>query len=386
MNSRKIKLLLTIAIISLSTAACLGSFGDLFAPSETPEATEVIDAPGASGPVPTLVSAGQAPAGLPVVDLISQQDALVSLYEIVSPGVVSIRVLTDLGGGQGSGFVIDREGHIVTNFHVVQGATEIEVAFISGLIVRGEVIGTDDDSDLAIIKVEVPADSLHPVALGDSSIVKVGQIVVAIGNPFGLSSTMTTGIISGLGRVGESMNPAEGGQFFASGDLIQTDAAINPGNSGGPLLNLNGEVIGINRSIRTFNVNADDEPLNSGVGFAVSVNILKRVIPSLILNGFYDYPYLGISSQELNLAVSEELDLGRTTGILIVNLAPDAPAELAGLQLGDVIIAFNDQELRDFGELISYLFTQTAPGDTITVTFIREGEQQQTELVVGARP
>lgn len=386
MNSRKIKLLLTIAIISLSTAACLGSFGDLFAPSETPEATEVIDAPGTSGPVPTLVSAGQAPAGLPVVDLISQQDALVSLYEIVSPGVVSIRVLTDLGGGQGSGFVIDREGHIVTNFHVVQGATEIEVAFISGLIVRGEVIGTDDDSDLAIIKVDVPADSLHPVALGDSSIIKVGQIVVAIGNPFGLSSTMTTGIISGLGRVGESMNPAEGGQFFASGDLIQTDAAINPGNSGGPLLNLNGEVIGINRSIRTFNVNADDEPLNSGVGFAVSVNILKRVIPSLILNGFYDYPYLGISSQELNLAVSEELDLGRTTGILIVNLAPDAPAELAGLQLGDVIIAFNDQELRDFGELISYLFTQTAPGDTITVTFIREGEQQQTELVVGARP
>ncbi len=386
MNSRKIKLLLTIAIISLSTAACLGSLGDLFAPSETPEATEVIDAPGASEPVPTLVSAGQAPAGLPVVDLISQQDALISLYEIVSPGVVSIRVLTDLGGGQGSGFVIDHEGHIVTNFHVVQGATEIEVAFTSGLIVRGEVIGTDDDSDLAIIKVDVPADSLHPVALGDSSIVKVGQIVVAIGNPFGLSSTMTTGIVSGLGRVGESMNPAEGGQFFASGDLIQTDAAINPGNSGGPLLNLNGEVIGINRSIRTFNVNADDEPVNSGVGFAVSVNILKRVIPSLILNGFYDYPYLGISSQELNLAVSEELGLGRTTGILIVNLAPDAPAELAGLQLGDVIIAFNDQELRDFGELISYLFTQTAPGDTITVTFIRDGEQQQTELVVGARP
>jgi len=386
MNSSKIKILLIIVTIALVTAACLGSIGELFAAEETPTETAVIDAPATSRAVPTLESVGQAPVGAPAVDLISQQNALISLYENVSPGVVSIRVLTDLGGGQGSGFVIDHEGHIVTNFHVVQGATEIEVAFTSGLIVRGVVIGTDDDSDLAIIKVEVPADSLHPIALGDSSTVKVGQIVVAIGNPFGLSSTMTTGIVSGLGRTGESLNPAEGGQFFASGDLIQTDAAINPGNSGGPLLNLSGEVIGINRSIRTFNVNADDEPLNSGVGFAVSVNILKRVIPSLILNGFYEYPYLGISSREIDLAASEQLGLGRTTGVLIVGLVPDAPADLAGLQLGDVIIAFNDQELRDFGELISYLFTQTAPGDAIIVTFIRDGEEMQTELVVGSRP
>jgi len=386
MNSSKKRILLIIVTLSLVIAACLGSIGELSSPEATPEETELIDAPATSRAVPTLESVGQAPVGVPVVDFFSQQDALISLYENVSPGVVSIRVLTDLGGGQGSGFVIDNEGHIVTNFHVVQDATQIEVAFNSGLIVRGEVIGTDDDSDLAIIKVEVSADSLHPIALGDSGLVKVGQIVVAIGNPFGLNSTMTTGIVSGLGRTGESLNPAEGGQFFASGDLIQTDAAINPGNSGGPLLNLSGEVIGINRSIRTFNVNSDDEPLNSGVGFAVSVNILKRVVPSLIQNGFYEYPYLGISSREIDLAAAEQLDLGRTTGVLIVSLVPDAPADLAGLELGDVIIAFNDQELRDFGELISYLFTQTAPGDTILVTFIRDGEETQTELVVGARP
>jgi 2-alkenal reductase len=197
---------------------------------------------------------------------------------------------------------------------------------------------------------------------------------------------MTTGIVSGLGRTGNSLNPTGDGAFFASGDLIQTDAAINPGNSGGPLLNLNGEVVGINRSIQTFNVNAENEPVNSGVGFAVSVNILKRVVPSLIANGSYDYPYLGISSPtEISLELAQELGLDRTTGVLLSEVVADGPAEDAGLQIGDLIIAIDDFEVRTFGELISYLFTNASAGDTITMTFIRDGEEMQTDLTLGSR-
>ncbi|MEK6255891.1 MAG: trypsin-like peptidase domain-containing protein [Chloroflexota bacterium] len=378
------RILLAILFLSFSTLACLSSITDIFNPgsaevSESENSVETISVDA----IPTLSSASN--TGV-VTDLVSQQDALVSLYENVSAGVVSIQALTDLGGAQGTGFVIDHEGHIVTNFHVVQDAIEIQVVFTSGLIVRAEVIGTDADSDLAVVLVDVSAEELVPLALGDSSLMKVGQIVVAIGNPFGLASTMTTGIVSGLGRTGNSLNPADGGLFFAAGDMIQTDAAINPGNTVGPLLNLNGEVIGINRSITTFNVNSDDEPVNSGVGFAVSVNILKRVVPSLIANGLYEYPYLGVSSEPLYLEVIEGLNLGQTTGVWIRNVTVDAPADQAGLQINDVIIAFNDQEIRDFGELISFLFTKTAPGDTVLVTFIRNGEVMETELVIGARP
>lgn len=386
MTKRLLTIIIIMLMLSLGAIACQGTISELFetsAPTET-DGTPLEDA--AADVIPTLESAGEPPEIVQAVDLISQQSAMISLYESVSPGVVSIRVLSELGGAQGSGFVLDDIGHIVTNFHVVQGAASIEVVFTSGLIVEGEVVGTDADSDLAIVLVDIPVEELHPLALGDSDEVKVGQIVVAIGNPFGFNSTMTTGIVSGLGRTGDSLNPSESGVFFAAGDLIQTDAAINPGNSGGPLLNLEGEVIGINRSIRTFNVNSEDEPLNSGVGFAVSVNILKRVVPSLIVNGFYEYPYLGVSSQPITLEAAEQLDLGRTTGVLIVDVVDGGPADEAGLELGDVIIAFNDVEIRDFGELISYLFTKTAPGDTITVTFIREGSETETELVVGARP
>ena len=155
---------------------------------------------------------------------------------------------------------------------------------------------TDLDSDLAVIKVKAPVEQLHPLSLGDSDNVKVGQTVVAIGNPFGLNNTMTMGIISAKGRTMDSLRQTEDGNFYTAGDMLQTDASINPGNSGGPLLNLNGEVIGLNRSIRTTVSNSDGEPVNSGIGFAVSVNMIKRVVPILIEKGSYDYPYLGIST------------------------------------------------------------------------------------------
>jgi 2-alkenal reductase len=320
-------------------------------------------------------------------DLVSQQDALISLYDAVSPGVVSIFVASPEGTGQGSGFVIDQAGHIVTNFHVVENATYMEVSFPSGLKALAEVIGEDTDSDLAIIKVNVAESELIPLALGNSQDLQVGQIVVAIGNPFGLSGSMSTGIVSSLGRSLDSLNVSGTGQFFSAGDIIQTDAAINPGNSGGPLLNLSGQVIGINRAIRTFNVSETGSSLNSGVGFAVSVDILKRVAPSLIATGHYDYPFLGLSSiSNLTLADAQQLGLDRTLGVFISEVSADGPADTAGIQVGDLILAVNGEDLADFNQMISYLFVNTSPGDTINFLVLRDGSEINLDLVLGARP
>jgi S1-C subfamily serine protease len=320
-------------------------------------------------------------------DLISQQEALVSLYEAVSPGVVSINVATDAGGGQASGWVFDNSGNIVTNYHVVQGATYIEVSFTSGFKAVGEVVGEDTDSDLAVIHVDAPADELHPLTIGDSSALQVGQYVVAIGNPFGLNGSMSTGIVSSLGRSMESMNESENGTFFSAGDLIQTDAAINPGNSGGPLLNLAGEVVGVNRAIRSFASTEGGDALNSGIGFAVSSNIVARVVPSLIAEGSYDYPYLGISSvNALSLAEAQQLGLDRTDGALIDSVANGGPADDAGVQPGDFVTAIDGVTIKNFDELISYLFTHKSPGETVTLSVLREGAEMQIDLVLGARP
>ena len=227
----------------------------------------------------------------------TDQDILVNLFSKVNPGVVAIKTLTDQGGALGSGFVFDNAGHVVTNYHVVEGANQLEVDFPSGFKAMGKVVGTDLDSDIAVIKVDAPAEDIHPLGLGDSEQLQVGQFVVAIGNPFGLDSSMTYGIVSALGRTLDSMRQSQDGTGnFSAGGLIQTDAAINPGNSGGPLFNLNGEVIGINRAIRTDASNTTGEPINSGIGFAVPSSIIKRVVPVLIEKGKYDYPYLGITS------------------------------------------------------------------------------------------
>jgi 2-alkenal reductase len=301
--------------------------------------------------------------------------------------VVSIVVLTDTSGGSGSGFVIDKQGHIVTNFHVAHGASEIQVTFPSGIKVRAEIVGEDPDSDLAVLKVDVDEQYLFPLVLGDSDQVKVGQMVVAIGNPFGLNGTMTTGIVSGLGRTLEGLNESPSGQFFSAGDIIQTDAAINPGNSGGPLLNLQGEVIGVNRAIRTFNTNTDNEPLNSGVGFAISVNIVKRVAPALIADGHFAYPYLGVSAlPEMSLEIMEQLGLDRAVGAVITQVTEGGPAEQADIRPGDVILQINDEPVQNFGDLIAYLFTHTSPGDTVDLLVLRAGNEITIPLTIGERP
>jgi S1-C subfamily serine protease len=328
------------------------------------------------------------------------EDVLVEIYEKSNPGVVAIQVLTDSGNGLGSGFVIDKEGHIITNFHVIEGVSELEVDFPSGFKTRGEVIGTDTDSDLAVIEVDAPPEELFPLPLGDSSEIKVGQTVVAIGSPFRFNGTMTTGIISSLGRTLESIHEAPGGNFFTAGDIIQTDAAINPGNSGGPLLNVEGEVIGVNRAIRTFNFTSGDDPLNSGIGFAIAINTVKRVVPSLISEGKYDYPYLGISSlSDISLLQQEALQLPRTTGAYVTDVTQDSPADRAGLQGatnptdfpnlfsgGDFIIAIDGIAIQTFSDLLSYLVQEKSPGDTITLTVIRQDQELQLNLTLGKRP
>jgi S1-C subfamily serine protease len=340
--------------------------------------------------VTPLPSSGDISTSQPItLDHEPREDILVEVYERINPGVVSILVRTRSGRSEGSGFVFDKEGHIVTNYHVVEGGDHLEVGFPSGLRAWGEVIGIDIDSDLAVIKVDVDPEALHPIPLGDSSQVSIGQTVMAIGNPFSLSGTMTVGIISGQGRTLESLRTSPEGGTFTAGDLIQTDAAINPGNSGGPLVNLDGEVIGVNRAIRTFNFTEQADPLNSGIGFAIPANIVNRVVPALITEGRYDYPYLGISTtrDEITLLDQEELGLSQYTGAFVTSVVPGSPADQAGLRGGqDLIIAVDGIPVHEFGELLSYLFNYKSPGDTITFTILRGEQELEIDLILGERP
>ena len=334
---------------------------------------------------------------------LSDLDAtLTELYERVNPGVVFIQTITATGSALGSGFVYDKAGHIITNYHVVEGAETVEVDFPSGLKLYGDVIATDGDTDLAVIKVQTNPDNLVPLALGDSEALKVGQTVVAIGNPFGLSGTMTLGIISAKGRVLSSIRevPGSNGGYYSAGDILQTDASINPGNSGGPLINLNGEVVGINRAIEVSGVTLDGSAVNSGIGYAISINLVKRVVPALISKGVYDYPYLGITPiDELNLTMMEALGIKYPNGAYILSVAAGGPAEKAGLRGGstqtsitglyaggDLIVGMDGIPVHNFSELISYMMNYKSPGDKLVLTIIRDNKEMEVALTLEKRP
>ena len=386
-----------IAIIALiiTSIACQASIHTSFPPvmaTATAETAPSSNNANLATPQPVIVSS----------DMLNQQDVLASLYENVMPGIVSIQVSSAEGGSLGTGFVIDSEGHIVTNDHVVNGAQSIEVDFNSGYKTTAKLIGTDLDSDLAVIKVDAPASEIHPLSLGDSSQLKVGQSVVAIGNPFGLNGTMTLGIISALGRTQDSNRQASQGGTFSVAHMIQTDAAINPGNSGGPLFNLMGEVIGVNRSIRTSASNVTGEPVNSGIGFALPINLIKRVAPAIITDGKFDYPYLGISSLQtemMTLQVITELGLKSMTGVYVTGVASGGPAESAGMvggsketQItglmsgGDLIIAIDGSDVKTYDDLIGYLVENKSPGDNVTLTVMRNNQKVDLTLTLAKRP
>ena len=333
---------------------------------------------------------------------LNQQDMLPALYDKVMPGIVAIQVETAQGGALGTGIVFNDQGYIVTNQHVVEGQQAIEVDFTSGYKAVGKLIGSDPDSDLAVIQVNAPATEIHPLILGSSSKIQVGQSVVAIGNPFGLSGSMTLGIISALGRTQDSNRQVTGGGSFSVANMIQTDAAINPGNSGGPLFNLQGEVIGINRSIRTDATNATGEPVNSGIGFAIPVNLVKRVVPAIIQNGKFNYPYMGITALQsdlMNLQVINELGLKSMTGVYITGVAPGGPADKAGMIAGstrtkiqgllsgsDLVIAIDGTPVKVYDDLIGYLIENKSPGDSIILTVMRGDKQVDLTLALTKRP
>ena len=373
------RVLIALSVLTLAIIACNQT---LLAVQPQPEPDSAIQT------VPTLDAAPANPSG--------SQDALVTLYERVIPGVVAIRTDRALG----SGFMFDTEGHLITNEHVVRGATTVEISFSSGFKARGTVIGSDADADIAVIKVDAPASEIRPLPIGDSNTLKVGQSVIAIGNPFGLNGTMTLGIVSGLGRTQFAHSSPSGGGFFSTADIIQTDAAINPGNSGGPLFNMNGEVVGVNQSIFTDTTNAQGEPTNSGVGFSISINLVKRIVPELIANGSYAYPYLGItSSSELGLDQYEALGLSTFTGAYVLDVTPGGPADQAGIRAGDqptsiqglnaggdIITALDGKPVSTFDELLSYLTTTKSPGDSIVLTVLREGKPVDITVTLGKRP
>lgn len=327
----------------------------------------------------------------------AEQQLLINVYKRVNPAVVNLRVAKPEGRsyqwGTGSGFVIDEEGHIVTNNHVVENAEEVQVTFHDGTMVRAEIVGTDPDSDLAVIKVDVPIEALYPVELGDSDTLEIGQRAIALGNPFGLRGTQTAGTISALGRslpLGRAS--AVIGARFSIPELIQTDAAINPGNSGGPLVDSRGRVVGVNTAY---------DPDAPGVGFAVPVSTIKRVVPRLINDGRYPYPWLGISGRDLELDIVEEMKLPTQRGAIVLKVTPDSPADRAGLQGsnttveklgrvleigGDVIIGIDGQEVRQFEDILVYILRHTEVGQEVNLTIIRNGRERSVEVKLGERP
>ncbi len=310
--------------------------------------------------------------------ILATSEVVARVFHDVAPAVVRIELQNSLG----SGFLLDQEGHIVTNNHVVQGASQVRVLFTGLFETRGEVIGTDPDSDLAVIRVEEIPEGVQPVSLGDSDELNVGQLAIAIGNPLGQDRTVTTGIISALGRT-----LAETPQGFSIGGIVQTDAAINPGNSGGPLLNARGEVVGVNTAIAAIPNRVGGSQASQGIGFAVPINLVKKVVPALIESGEYSHPYLGIGiGMPITTFVAEQEGLP-AAGLPIAVNDPDGPTARAGLQDRVILVAIDGQEVTSGDDLISYLELQTSPGDTVTLTIVNEqGEKVDVEVELGSRP
>jgi len=318
-----------------------------------------------------------------------------AVYQQANPGVVSIvstlpgsasRLVPQPEQGAGSGFVVDQNGNIVTNDHVVQGASQLRVIFSDGSTVSARIVGEDPGDDLAVIRVDVPPDRLHPLPLGDSSDLQVGQLVIAIGNPFNLHNSVTSGIISGLGRTRSASN----GRSITN--MIQTDAPVNPGNSGGPLLDEDGRVIGV--------VSQIESPIRGsvGVGFAVPSNTLTRYLPRLKAGSTIDHPWLGISGQELTPDLAKQLGLSVTSGVYVVDVLPGSPAEAAGLRGasgadtsaqvpagGDVITRIDGTVVRSVQDISAYLDGKN-PGDTVTLTVVRGGNNLTLTVHLAAWP
>ncbi len=379
-----------LVLILLSCVACdLSELSTLLGEStdEIPTGVE------ASSPTPATIVVEVTPTPMrsgssPATDV--EEQLVIDVYARVGPAVVCITAPRQFGECIGSGFVIDLEGHIVTNDHVAGATDELLVTLANEHTVPAKVLGTDPGSDLAVLRIDVPGEELTVAELGESATLRVGQRAIAIGNPFGLERTITTGVISSLAR---TMPRDDSG--FQLAELIQTDAAINPGNSGGPLLDSRGKVIGVNTAITS------NTATNSGVGFAIPVDTVRRVAPELIARGRYRHPWLGISGGTITSEMVEAGNLPVETGVLIAEVELDSPAEKAGLRGGsqqvqvsglpmlvggDIVIAINEVQVKGFDDMVNYLAGHTSVGDVVTLTIVRDAQETDIGVTLEERP
>jgi serine protease Do len=410
------KLFTLSAMLFLLSALVLTGCGLPVATSQLPTAVQssvaAIQSQAASTPVASV-----SPVAGTLTDL---ETTLERIYTQVNPSVVNIQVVQEEQAtspaipnlpffrsptppqepqyreGAGSGFVWDKDGHIVTNNHVVDNADTISVTFYDGTTVSGKVVGTDPDSDLAVVKVDVPAEQLQPVQMADSTQVKVGQLTVAIGNPFALEGTMTVGFVSALGRLlpVESTDAQTPG--YSIPDVIQTDAPINPGNSGGVLVDDQGQVIGVTSAI------ISPVRASAGIGFAIPSAIVQKVVPVLIKSGHYEHSWLGVSGTSLNPDLAKAMDLkSDQRGALVVEVVSGGPADKAGLHGsdrqvsingqqarvgGDVIVAIDSQPVKAFDDVVTYLVRNTEVGQTVNLTVLRQNKEETFKVTLTARP
>ena len=321
---------------------------------------------------------------LSLIDIFEQSEA--SVVQITVQKAVQIDGFSSVG----SGFVFDINGHIITNAHVIDNAKKIIVTFLDGRSFNAQLIGIDKFTDIAVLKVDVTDGFLHSLSIGDSSQLRVGEQIAAIGNPFGLSGSMTAGIVSQLGRLLPALDSG-----FSIPDVIQTDAAINPGNSGGPLLNMKGEVVGINTAIQS----ATGE--FTGVGFAIPSRTISKIVPVLIQNGEYMHPWLGISGQDITPDLAKILNLSETIGFLVVDVLEDSPASRAGIHGstetkeidginypigGDVILSVDEIEVRKIDDILIHLQREKSVGDIIILEILRDGRTSNFVLTLEKRP
>ena len=372
----------------------------------TPSAAAEAEAPAVTQQPTGAMAQQPAGASLTPDQIVAAYDTVLSgIYQRSVPSIVGLRVVKELGGGNfpgvmpddfwarsaGSGFLWDDQGHIVTNRHVVDGADRIIVVMSDGTQSSAVMVGADADSDLAVIKIDDPDVRPAAIALGDSDTIIPGQLALAIGDPFSRGFSMTSGIISAIGR---TINP--GDSNFSVPRVIQHDAATNPGNSGGPLLNRQGEVVGINTQI------ISQTGAFSGVGLAIPINLAKLVVPALIAEGRYEYPYIGIRGVSISPDLARVMDLPPATrGALVIAVSPGSAADNGGLRPsdrttvvdglelpvgGDTIIAIDDTPIPDMDALLAYIVEHTRPGDTVTFTVLRDGTETTLSITMGARP
>ncbi|HEY3310316.1 MAG TPA: trypsin-like peptidase domain-containing protein [Anaerolineales bacterium] len=418
--------IIQFSVLALAASVLLAACGSII--SIAPAKSLPANQPAASAPQQ------ERPQAVGGTSLSAYETALENIYIQVNPSVVSIRVVQQNAPSQspdtqgfpfpnipgfpnffgspnhnnnqqaapqfsetlGSGFIWDKEGYIITNNHVISGANKIEVKFADGTTVPAKLIGANADSDLAVIKIDNPGFDLTAITISDSTNVKVGQLAVAIGNPFGLENTMTVGIVSALGRTLPSSETGSNGLSYSIPDIIQTDAPINPGNSGGPLVDDQGALIGVTSAI--------ESPVraNSGVGFAIPSTIVSRVVPELIKNGKYEQPFLGISGTSLTPDLSKAMSLSVTQrGALVVEVTPGGPADKAGVHGsdrsvtidgqdtpvgGDVITAVEGTAIKSMDDLIAFLTDKGSVGQKISLSVLRNGKEQSLSVTLQARP